>query len=359
MGNLFTDIFDSARDMVRGLGVYMLGRGIVTTAAIAAGFMGQAFLGASLVPYVSAVLIGGVALGGVMRLRDIRQSQDRMADIYRDEIAAQLGIDPRQVTRSHVHTLAYGDEKRGIAPNPILRGELDRQWKRGWMQFAGSLAVAAVSFGLISFGLNENVTTALAEYTGISEKWLTGTGIGVVTGVTSLIVHNGIDLGLYNLSALGNTTLHDRITRLDRDIVRGRHVTKEQVFALYAAADPKLGGAIEKRFGRSYDALSLAQKGNVLGMIGAYEPMQQIADDLNAGRLSAGSLAFIVTGQSNGVAASGIRTMAPAEAARAPEQQQTQTRFTDRVRPQTAEGLSHADREMLRRQSAELRGAMR
>lgn len=358
MGNLIADLFDGARDTIRGLGVYMLGRGIVTTAAIAAGFMGQAFLGASMVPYVSAVLIGGVALGGFMRLRDIRQSQDRMADIYRDEIAAQLGIDPRQVTRGHVHTLAYGDAKRGIAPNPILRHELDRQWKRGWMQFAGSLAVAAVSFGLISFGLNENVTNALAGYTGIGEAWLTGTGIGVVTGLTSLVVHNGIDLGLNNLSALGNTTLHDRISRLDRDIVRGRTVSKEQVFALYAAADPNLGAAIERRFGRSYDALSLVQKGNVLGMIGAYEPMQQIADDLNNSRLSAGSLAFIITGQSRGVAASGIRTTSPTEPARAPEQ--AQTRFADRVLQQAApEGLSHVDREMLRRQSGELLGAIR
>lgn len=358
MGALFKEVMDGIGSTMRDLRVYLLGRGIVTTLAITAGFMGSGIFGAAasaaLAPAVTVALIGGVVLSGVMRLREMRYNQDRMADIYREDIADQLGIAPEQVTREHVHTLAFGDARRGIAPNPILREEIDREWNKTWLKFATSALAAMASFGLIQFGLaHEFVASQLPALLGPTAGAVVGAGsVGIVTGLTGLFLNNGLDFAIQRSTTLGDLTLHDRIKKIDRDITRGRTISREQVFSLFVAADRTLDSTIARRFGKSYDLLTVQQKSSVLEQLGAAEAMESIAADLNAKRIGAGSIAFIVTGQQGAP----LRRSAaqPAAVAYAPEVS-TRPRFTERVAsPRGDEGLSHTEREDLRRASAQL-----
>lgn len=360
MGALFKEMMDSIGSTMRDLRAYLLGRGIVTTLAITAGFMGSGIFGAAasaaLAPAVSVALIGGVVLSGVMRLREMRYNQDRMADIYREDIADQLGIAPEQVTREHVHTLAFGDVRRGIAPNPILREEIDREWNKTWLKFATSALAAMASFGLIQFGLaHEFVASKLPALLGTTAGAIVGAGsVGIVTGFTGLFLNNGLDFAIQRSTTLGDVTMHDRIKKLDRDITRGRAVSAEQVFSLFVAADRMLDSSIARRFGKPYDLLSIQQKATVLEQLGAADAMQSIASDLNSKRIGAGSIAFIITGQ-QGTPLHGA-TVAPVTAslAHAPVQEQ-QPRYVERVAgPRGNEGLSHTEREDLRRAAAQL-----
>ncbi len=303
MDALFKEIMDGVRSTVRDLRVYLLGRGLVTTAAIAAGVIGSATAGgltaATLAPAIPVLLIGGTLLSGYMRLREMRFNQDRMADIYREEIADQLGIPAGEVTRAHVHTLAFGDAKRGIPSNPILREEIDREWNKTWLKFATTALAGMASFGLISFwSATEVVASTLPTLLGPTLGSIVGLGsVGIVTGFTGLFLNNGLDFGVQRATSLGATTLHDRIAKLDRDIGRGKQVGKEQVFGLFVAADKLLAHNIELRFGKPYDMLPLPMKAQVVASVGAADQMQAIAGDLNAKRISAGTVAFIITGQ--------------------------------------------------------------
>lgn len=371
MGALWREMTDGIAGMARNLRVYLLGRGIVTTLAVAAGAVSSgafsAAATASLTPLLPVVLLGGVVLSGVIRLRDMRFQQDRMADIYRDEIADQLGIDPEQVTRAHVHTLAYGDTGKGIPPNPVLREEIDREWNKTWLKFATSTLAAMVGYGLVQWGLASDLARSLPVAMGAAGSlahtlgsWLSVASVGIVTGAAGLVLNNGLDIAVQNATHLGDTTLHDRIARMTRDVQKQRPVTKEQVFALFVAADPALNQRVSARYGKPYDALSLSQKSQLLTQTGAAGQMQGIADDVNARRISAGAIAFMVTGQR------GIEPQQPAPrpfagpATQQPAPIQERPRFTERVSAgeRGNQGLSHTEREDLRRTSALLDGAV-
>ncbi len=368
MGSILNEMKTGLTSTLRDLRVYLLGRGIITTTSIAAGFMSSAFLTQATVSLLSPVaaiaIVGGLALSGVMRVREMRFNQDRMADIYRHEIADQLGIAPQQVSRQHVHMLAFGDERRGIPGNPILREEIDREWNRTWLKFATSALAAMASFGLIYFGSAlEIVGGALPTIFGETAGKIIGMGtLGIVTGFTGLLLNNGLDLTIQNMTTLGNRTLHDRIARLDDKVSRGHNVSKEQVFALFVAADPELDQRIKLRFGKTYDALHVKQQTQVIDAFGLTDKMQVIAGDVSARRISAGTLAFVLTGQ-HALSMTPDQTRAhgePVQQQPQHEREQERPRFADRVaQPRGKEGLTHSEREQLRRATTQLETAAR
>jgi hypothetical protein len=367
MGTFLRDIYNDARGMLVNLRGYLFGRGIVSTIAMAVGALSSGIFGATataLTPAFAVALVGGVVLSGFMRVREMQRNQDKMADIYRDEIADQLGIAPQQVTRAHVHLMAYGDERRGIASNAIVREEIEREWSKTWLRFATSTLAAMTSFAVISFGLGlPQVTETLAQLVpaGVQSFFpsinpiLATASVGLVSGFTGLLVNRGLDIGVQRSTTLGNLTLHDRIAKLDRDITRARTVTKEQVFALFVAANPVLSERISQRFGRSYDLLPQAQKSAIIVKAGSAQQMQAIANDLNQGNIRAGTVAFIVSGQHTVENPAQLRD-SNESVVREPEK----TRFAERFSAsnQTA-GLSYVDREVLRRSSMALDGAAR
>lgn len=362
MGAFLNEIVSGITSTVRDLRMYLLGRGLVTTVAMAAGAVSSGLFGTaaavSLSPLLGVALVGGVALNVFMRLREMRYDQDQMANIYRDEIASQLGIAPENITRAHVHTLAYGDERRGIAPNPVLREEIDREWNKTWLKIATSSLAAMAGYAMVQFGLASGVSEALTSSLGGIGTALSVASTGIVTGLAGLFLNNGLDFAVQQSTVLGDVTLHDRIVRMNREIARGKGVTKEQVFGLFVASEKELATRVIRQFGRPYDVLPQKAKAELITSLGLDERMQAIADDLNQGSIQAGSVAFILSGQrSESVPTPRAQTQAQASEPLIPEvpqPEQEKPRFTDRINPRGNEGLSHTERENLRRAAAQL-----
>lgn len=375
MEPLIRDITQGAQSFVRNLGVYLTGKGIVTSAAIAAAyFAGAAGTGVISMPAVLLSLAGGALISGYLRLRDMRFNQDEMARIYRNDIADQLGIDPKEVTRAHVHQLAFGDEEKGIAANPVLREEVNREWNKTWLKFGTTLVAATASFLLVMLGVPALAESSILEPLGPTlGEWMGKASVALVTGATGLVLNNGLDIAVQAATTLGKQTIHDRIARLDRDIARGTQVSPERVFAIFAASSPRLENSIIAQYGKRYDVLAVADQIHLIEAIGAKDSMNQLASALNAKRFSAGSLAFVVTGQRSlpinfaSVKDTVIdvpelgRARSPilAETTR-PEPVRT-TRFVERVgggeNDKAARTNSFAEREDMRRQTAMLDAA--
>lgn len=370
MEPLIRDIAQGAQSFVRNLGVYLTGKGIVTTGAIAAGF----FAGAGSMLPMLLVLGGGAIISGYLRLRDMRFNQDEMARIYRNDIADQLGIDPKEVTRAHVHQLAFGDEEKGIAPNPVLREEVNREWNKTWLKFGTSLVAATASFLLVMLGVPALAESSILAPLGSTlGEWMGKASVALVTGATGLVLNNGLDIGVQVATTLGKQTIHDRIARLDRDIARGSQVSPERVFAVFVASSPRLESSIIAQYGKRYDVLPVADQIHLIEAFGAKESMNQLASALNAKRFSAGSLAFVVAGQrSFPVDVATVRdtpidvpelgrARSPILADATPSDLQKTTRFVDRVtggdNEKAARTASFAEREDLRRQQAMLDAA--
>lgn len=362
MGAFVNEIVSGITGTFRDLRMYLLGRGIVTTVAIGASVVSSGLFGAAaataLAPALGVALLGGVVLNAFMRLREMRYNQDQMANIYRDEIASQFGIAPGDVTREHVHTLAYGDERRGIAPNPILRDEIDREWNKTWLKVATSSLAAMAGYGLVQFGLASGVSEMLTSSLGGIGTALSVASVSIVTGLTGLFLNNGLDFAVQQATTLGDVTLHDRIAKMNHEIARGKGVTKEQVFGLFVAADTNLHTRVLRQFGRSYDVLPQKVKTEFIASLGLGERMQAIAEDLNQGRIQAGSVAFILNGQRSDSVPS-MRAQVQAQASEPlvreePQPEQERPRFTERLSPRGNEGLNHTEREDLRRAAAQL-----
>lgn len=350
MGSIINSMIEGTGNTLKELGVYLASRGLVMTAAIGATLFGVA----ANPPVLAAVLGISIGVNMFMRVREMRNNLSTMANVYRNEISSQLGIAPEQVTRAHVHTLAYGDAERGIAPNPILKNEIDREWKKTWLGLGTSLLSAAAAFVMVGYGFNTVMRDMVAGGTQVP-TWILGSGVGLVTGVSGLVLNNGLDLAILNTTSLGKYTLHDRIARLDRDVSRGRAVTPERVFSFYVAVDEKLGKAITQRFGKGYDYLPEKTKTLVIQQMGAMSDMVQIADDLNHKRISPGAMAFVLTGQTQ-VQSASIKREVQAE-----EQQPELTRgnFAERVGQRSRPELSFAEREDIRQSSRALNEALR
>lgn len=294
MEPLMRDISQGVQSFVRNLGVYLTGKGIVTSGAIIAGYLA----GAGSMPATLVVLGGGALISGYLRLRDMQFNQDEMTRIYRAEIADQLGIDPKTVTRAHLHTLAYGDEEKGIAANPVLRQEIDREWNKTWLKFGTTLVAATASFLLVMLGVPALAESSLLKPLGDTlGSWMSKASVALVTGVTGLVLNNGLDIGVQLATTLGKQTIHDRIARLEKDVTRGKQVTPEQVFAIFAASSPRLESSIIAQYGKRYDLLPIADQIHLIEAIGAKNSMTILTTAINTKSFSPGSLAFVVAGQ--------------------------------------------------------------
>jgi hypothetical protein len=326
--------------------VYLTGRGLITLTGIVAGGLSTAGVFASSWP-VALVFAGGAALSGLIRLRDMQYNLDRMADIYRTDIADQLGIAPGEVTRVHVHTLAYGDANRGIAANPIFREEVEREWQKTWLKFATTALAATVSFGLIAWGAAHESVKAL-----MPDSWwgnaLKYTSVGIVSGSTGLVLNTGLDWLVQGLTQIGSVSVHDRIARMERDMQRGRTVTQEQVFALFAAANDRLGNGIRQRFGASYDVLSIEQKHAAIRASGLESVTQHICEEINRGAMRPGAMAFVLSGQRGLMRDEVVAQLPPATVPAPTMERAPQPGFVEKLRLSARAQASHAEREEMR-----------
>jgi hypothetical protein len=271
----------------RELRVYLFGKGIVSTAVVAASF----FSGGTLVPF--AIALGGVGLHMFMRLREQNQHLDTMAVKYREEIAQQFGIDPANVTRTEVKLAAFGDVERGIPGNPILAQAIDRQRGKNWLTLGTALVAAGATLLILSFGGAALAGTMLAKMHPLMQHL----GTSAVALVSGLFIQNGLEFFVGQRSGLGRASAHDLVLQLEHRHQRGRAVTPEQVMAVKLAAFPALAEEVRRQTGRDFLRLRAPEQQRVMAQLDPQNQMALIADELNKGTMDATQIPFILTGQ--------------------------------------------------------------
>lgn len=276
-------MFDQIGNTLKSLRMHLFGKGAMTLAVMAA----SAFTGSTLV--LGIVAAGGVVLTAVNRFYREGLYQDDMVNLYRNDIAAQFGIAPGEVTRGHL--------KEAAKSNDVIDQALTRMRMKTWVNIATASAASLVTVGLVgAFGADNLLKRGVSDMLGSST--LAGVanfiGIGTVAGMSSLVFNNGLRTVLGASTPLGKAAAHDRILQMELDISHGRSVSKEQVYGVLVAADPQLQEAIAHRFGKRWRHMHGHQRGVVLADVGIGAEMQQLADRINARELRPGSLAYML-----------------------------------------------------------------
>lgn len=282
-------IFDSIGNTLKALRVHMFGKGIMMLAVMAA-TLAAPVIGSWVLPVVA---IGGVLLTAVDRLYSERLYENDMVDLYRDDLAAQFGIAPEQITREHL--------KEAAKSNEVIDQALKRQRNKTYIAVGTAIASAAVTWLLVGAfhadsWLKDSVKDMLGNLPGAAGLASAANliGIGTVAAISSLIISGGIKTAVSIGSGVGKAAAHDRILVLDTNMQHGRAVTKEQVYSVLVAGDPKLQVAISRKFHASYDMMNTRQQANVLAQIGLSDDMQELATSINNRDIRPGKLAYML-----------------------------------------------------------------
>lgn len=348
MDTLITNPIRYAKEFVAGVTKYAFGKGLVSLGVMAATFISGGTAAAAIWPVVA-----GFVAWKMYRLYDgYTTYKDRMLDLYRDEIGREIGIDPAAVTREHLRVAAHGDAVLGIEPNAIIAEALDRQ--RGWalLSFCTALLSAGTTLALLSFGMEGTVGQFISEI--IPGELTRKASIAALSGLSGLIVHNGLDAVIGQSLGYFRATAHDRIALIARQKAYGVKVTPQQVFDVFLAANPEFAKQVSRSFNKGITGFTATEKKKAMQSIGVTEAMQELADQINKGELSPGTLAFELDSTH---AAQALGRAGAVTYDRTPQQEKTQeaavaeeptTRFTDRVTSRAAH-TSFVDAEQARR----------
>lgn len=307
---------------MRFMKAFLLGRGLLSAAVFATWGV------ASLMQVTNLVIPAAIAAGlgtvfsGFMRTTRQHLYEDQMVDMYRDGIAQELGIAPEQVTRGHL--------KQAAQSNDVIDQALQRQRHMSWISFGTSALGAAATVGLIAL----NVPALLTVGTGVAATVVGAIAFGVVSALTSSVVHYGLQTFIGHKTGISHAAAHDRIVEMERGIARGWGVSKEQVYGALVAGNPALQNTITREFGKSYASMRPSEQAITLNQIGVADEMLLIAQEINAGRMRPANLAFM------------MNEAMPRPNTRVAEETQTPTRsFVQTVgRPLREESMGHAAR---------------
>lgn len=276
-------LLDEFGSIFKTMRMYLFGRGLLSLLVIGTTMaMGTASLA---IP--ALVAVGGLALSAITRLYSQRIYEDEMADLYREDVAQHLGMDPRTVTREHL--------KIAARENEVIEQALARQRRINIVSFATSALAAAASFGLLMFGLAGQVSDFFAQHFSTTlAPIFQYTSVGIVSGISSLVLHNGLEEAIGYGTCLSKAAAHDLIMAMDRDVKRGRSITPEQVYAVLVAENPALDEQIAARFKVPYHQMKPHEQHEVLTRFGITADMAEIAGFINRHEIPPGRLAYMM-----------------------------------------------------------------
>lgn len=277
-------ILDDIGGFFRNLRAYAFGRGLLSAGVIAASWLSSGTL------FPLAVAVAGLAMTAYTRIRTQHQYEQQMVDMYRDDIAEHLGIAPEQVTRANLREAASG--------NDILDQALKRQRSKSMVSLVTAGIAAAATFGLVSFGLPKILGDFFTSFDAIGNGTLGHilkyASTSIIAGVSSLILHDGAEALIGHRTGLSKAAAHDRIVEMERGMARGWGISKEQVYGVLVAGNTDLQQMVQQRFGKDYGAMQIKEQQAVLRTIGVANDMQQVAEEINAGRMRPTHLAYMI-----------------------------------------------------------------
>lgn len=301
-------------------------------------YTGREVLGFAVLPMLFSVLWGAspsmqlgivftIALAATIPLqifigyRKQASVENRMLNDYRNEIAAQVGLPERQVTREHLHQVADGDPEKGIMPNEVIQQARDRENTRQHVRQLLITVSAVAAFGLFlvlhDMPQVQNVIgwiKAGAERISEIVKWPFHFEKPILTamlfsGMGTGLVHTVLDYAIEGLFQLNRKTAHELIMDIKQDMVQNRAVSREKVFGVFVAIHPGLDATLEAVYQKPYYKLDPAQQTEALQVYGrefqnplrVKRTIDKLVDDINHKRIEADELAFAVFGRYSGV----------------------------------------------------------
>jgi hypothetical protein len=277
--NLTAPFVSAARSVAR----YLAGRGVISTGVLAGTL---AFGGGAAAVLIAA---GSVLFAIYQRRGEQANYEHEMLEMYREDIADQLGIAPEQVNLQHMKKLGQS--------NPVIADALARQNQRSWLSFGTAVASGLVTFGLLSVGLDSSIQTAFNSWLGAGTTAANILGFAstsIVAGISSLVFHDGLEWAIGHKTGLSGASVHDYVAKLERQVARGKAVTPSQVFDVFVAANTQVQENVSSAFGERYFSMNAGEKMMVMQELGVLDAMQQLAQDVNAKKLAPAQLAFML-----------------------------------------------------------------
>lgn len=278
-------MFENSRDFLKQLGVFALGKSLLTFSVLVAGAVGAATGVGALIPAL-VVGVGGFAFTAVRRFHSQAIYEENMVNLYRDNIADQLGIAPEEVTRASL--------KEAAKDNEIIAKALTRQRKKTFLTLGTAALASVVSVGLIGWlGVAESLTTMASESSVGLLKAMSGfLGVGFVAGISNLIIHEGLDALVGYKSGISKAAAHDLIYQMDLEVKRGKPISREEVFGVMVAGDESLHNRITKQYSKSYGSMTQGEKSRVLHDLNLATTMDKLAIAISEQKVRPGYLAY-------------------------------------------------------------------
>ena len=241
------------------------------------------------------------AISAGLTIMDYNHKRGNLKELYKEELVSLTGKKPEKVTVSDLDTLAKN--------NAVLGEEIGRSKRQRnvgvFISFAASMvalsAIAAIPAVAVAMGLA--ATTAVVPMAAFTS--MVGIGMFALHGAVAIVAYNLVKNPLHKLADklfhLDEKTTNDRIIDIERDREAGKIISREQVLAAFASANPELDQLIVSTYGKHFDDLDVATKKRATADLNRLIPLDKITLDINAGKLNVTELAFAVEGKSSGV----------------------------------------------------------
>lgn len=264
---------------------------------------GMGGIAAAFSSYPAALLTLGTtaAVSTVLMQMEYNQERKAIRRLYENELSAKLGKSRGALRHKDLDALARGDGENLHSNRTIAEALKSARKKRNFgvgiavIASLGSLTLMGIAFGPAGLA-GHGIAHAVVE--GLS--W----GAWIAQGAIGFFTYQAIKAPLRWISntffGLEKETAHDHIIAIHRDRAKGRFITREQVFSVFACANEELGAMIKAQYGKEYDKLPLAVKQVVAISIGRMIALDKITDAINQGRMNPTELAFTAQGEASG-----------------------------------------------------------
>ncbi len=234
------------------------------------------------------------ALGAGIAQMDYNHKRESVKRLYEDELEAKLGKPAAALTNKDLERIAKGDAAGGIQANKTIADSLSRAKKERNLGIV--LATAATLATLTAL----SIFIAPVFEPLVMAPWMK---LGAKMAIGALVYHavkEPLRWATEKLFGLDKEATHDKIVKLEKAHEHSKAITREQVMSVFASANPDLQEVIKIRHGKPFDALKSRTRKQIADAIS--DQLDPLVADLNSGRVNVTELAFIVEGQSSGVA---------------------------------------------------------
>ena len=248
----------------------------------------------------SVLLVGGAAgVSTLLTLMDYNNERDQLLHDYKHELQVQFDLGQKKPTRRDLEALAAGDPQRGVEANNVLADHLKKLRTERNMGIGLSIASSLIAMGtakavVAAVGLSAAGVTGIAALLPVAVAG----AVGVAAYYTAKEPLHWIADKLYGVD---KPSVHERIEKIISEHARGKPISEEQVFGVFAEAKPELGNAVKRAYGKSFDDLSADKQRAAVLTFSQGTAISDYTIGINSNRIKATELAFAVEGRASGV----------------------------------------------------------